>query len=92
MANFKHIYDPACAFGGYEYYATTDGETMHIHECKPASNNIYIVQRLSKAEWDKFADGHDLNDGNSTNPALISALASASVEDDSPFYSEYVAA
>jgi hypothetical protein len=90
MANFKHIYDPACAFGGYEYYTTTNGETAHIHERKPASSNFRIVQRLSKAAWDKFADDYDLHDGNRTNPALISRLASATADDD--LYREYIAA
>ena len=91
MAKFNTFYTPSCAYGGHEYFATTDGETVHISERKPASSHFYIVQRLTKAAWDRFADDHDLHDGNRTNPALISGLASATAENDSPYY-EYITA
>jgi len=92
MAKFITFYDPCCGFGGHNYFATTDGKIVHIKHKAPSSTTYKIVQRLTKTSWDKFADDHDLTDRNLHNPALISALASASAGGDDPFYSEYIAA
>lgn len=78
MARFKYIYDPQCAYGGHEFYATTDGETVHIKHRKPYARRFRIVNRMTKSSWDEFVAEHDLYNSNRTNPAYIARLASPS--------------
>lgn len=83
MARFRHLYDPQCAFNGYSYEATTDGDVVHIKVMAPGSNSFKIVKRISKERWDAFADKYSLNDPYCwNNPAPIARLANS--DDDDP--------
>lgn len=82
MARFRHLYDPQCAFGGYSYEATTDGEVVHIKVRTPRSNSFKIVKRISRERWDAYADKYGLNDPYYWNdPAPIARLADSDDDD-----------
>lgn len=71
---FETLYDPCSAFGGHEYHATTNGETVHIKHKAPHSNTFRIKHRMTKDAWDTFAEKHGLDDRNRNNPAIIASL------------------
>jgi hypothetical protein len=74
--NFRIIYTPGTAYGGYSYRATSNGETVHIQERSPSSGSYRTKLKLTTEEWEEYVERNGLDDPyRNTNPAPIAYLA-----------------
>lgn len=72
----KTIYENESAFGGYGYRVTANKMNAHVSERKNGGS-WRIVVRLSRSDFEKWANDVNLYDRYDQNPAKLAKLVSS---------------